>query len=421
MSRKRIFIPLCIPLISIMGIVMGLQAGCFFDPSGIAGQPPDANPSADAPVTPDGPLPPDAPLEDPCRDWTPVPSHFDPCEIVDPEGGLTLDMPGTYTYDTNSGTLRDPANAIVPHAHEVLMTPEPDIRLVSVDSFTLGPDSTLRATGAIPLLIASWSTITVDGTIDVSSGTTIGPGAGANTGTCNGPTAGTQASGGGGGGGAGFGDDGGNGGTGDDGDGARGSKGSKLGSPPANVRGGCAGAKGGAGDRQDGGGDGGKGGGALQLTARQSITVSGKLHAGGQGGRPADADIGGSDESRRSGGGGGGSGGMLGLEAPMITVGADAILAANGGGGGGGCNTGLAVAGQDGQLDTTRASRGAGEDGGGDGGDGGSVTTASGQSGQSADENRGGGGGGGGVGFIIMSTTPSITGSPKISPAHVMP
>jgi hypothetical protein len=381
----------------------------------------DADPSApDAdPNMPDATPRPDVPPGDPCLNWTPVPSHFDPCAIVDPEGGLTLDLPGTYTYDTNSGTLSPPGGGTpISHASEVLMAPALNVRLISVDSFALGPNSTLRATGSIPLLVASWSTITVDGTIDVSSGIAVGPGAGANTGACSAAEDGADsANGGGGGGGAGLGDDGGDGGDGGGGDGNKGAKGFKLGSTPTNVRGGCPGAKGAKGDRDDGGGDGGNGGGALQLTARQSITINGKLHAGGQGGGPGNGDVGGNDQSRRSAGGGGGSGGMLGLDAPMIAIGAGAILAANGGGGGGGCVNNLAAGGEDGKLDDIKANRGTKEGYGGDGGDGGFVTVAWGQPGDSAD--GGGGGGGGGVGFIIMSTTPFIMGSPKISPAYV--
>jgi hypothetical protein len=415
MTFNRLFIRSCIPLISIVAIVMCLQASCFFDSSGVAGQTPDADPNL-----PDASPTPDVPPDDPCLEWMPVPAHFHPCSIMKPQGGLTLDMPGTYTYDTGFSTLRDPMGTIIGHAREELLQWDPVVRLISVEHFTLGPDSTLRVTGPIPLLIASWSTITVNGTIDVSSNLQDGPGAGANTGTCNAATGGTDHNnGGGGGGGGGFGDDGGDGGDGGNGDGTNGEKGIKLGSPPANVRGGCPGAKGGAGDRGDGGGDGGRGGGALQLTARQSITVNGKLHAGGQGGHPGNGDVGGNDQSRRSGGGGGGSGGMLGLEAPMIMAGANAILAANGGGGGGGCDSDLATGGEDGRLDDTAAIGGLRESNGGDGGDGGFVTESSGQPGNSA--SRGGGGGGGGVGYIIMSTVPASTGSPKISPAYVRP
>jgi hypothetical protein len=399
----------CLPCA--LGTALALMACTRFDVGNPLAQ--DADPNA-----PDAPPTPDVPPGDPCLEWSPVPAHFEPCAIMKPQGGLTLDMPGTYTYDTGFGTLQDPMGNAIAHVREELMQSNPVVRLISVESFTLGPDSTLRATGPIPLLIASWSTITVDGTIDVSTNLQYGPGAGSNTGTCNAATAGTDAAeGGGGGGGGGFGDDGGDGGDGGNGDGAKGAKGGRLASPPANVRGGCPGAKGGKGDRGDGGGEGGKGGGALQLTARQSITVNGKLHAGGQGGRPGNGDIGGNDQSRRSAGGGGGSGGMLGLEAPMIEISSTAILAANGGGGGGGCENNLATGGEDGKLDDTGAKFGDREGYGGNGGNGGFVSVPPGQPGESA--SRGGGGGGGGVGFIIMSTTPAITGTPKISPAYV--
>jgi hypothetical protein len=421
MTYNRGLIRLPIPLIAMMGVVLCLQVGCSFDAAGIAGPTPDADPNV-----PDAPPTPDVPPGDPCLEWMPAPAHFNPCAIMKPQGGLTLTVPGTYTYDTGFGVLEDPQSNAIAHVREELMQSNPVIRLISVENFTLGPDSTLRVTGPIPLLIASWSTITVDGTIDVSSSTTIGPGAGYNTGTCNAAEPGQPDNndgdgdiGGGGGGGGGFGDDGGDGGDGGKGDGLGGGKGTALGASPANVRGGCPGAKGGKGDRDDGGGGGGNGGGAIQLTARLSITINGKLHAGGQGGGGANADEPTNDLTRDSGGGGGGSGGMLGLESSTIMLGTDAILAANGGAGGGGCDNGLAAIGEDGRLDDAKANKGGKNGNGGDGGDGGHLGSPAGVEGQGGDS--GGGGGGGGVGYIIMSTTPMITGSPKISPDYVTP
>ena len=64
------------------------------------------------------------------------------------------------------------------------------------------------------------------------------------------------------------------------------------------LRGGCRGGVGG--DTSEGElGQGGQGGGAVMLNAVESITVSGVIHAGGQGGEGS---------SRNSGGGGGGCG-----------------------------------------------------------------------------------------------------------------
>lgn len=413
------------------------HAGCRFDPSGIGldGAPPDAPVTPDAapdalvpdadPLVPDAAQFPDAavPDADVCLPWPQTPTHFDPCTVVQPTGGLRLDQAGTYAYDTGAGTLTAPDGVTtIPHASQVLGGA---VRLVSVDSFYIDATARLRATGPHPLLIASWSTIDIEGSIDVSSDNVSNPaaGAGAGTGTCNAAGAGGQnGNGGGGGGGGGFGGDGGIGGAGDNSDGTRGAAGTALASPPAQVRGGCPGAKGGWGDRSDGSGAGRPGGGAVQLTAKTSITISGVLHAGGAGGGRASGDIGSGDQSRRSGGGGGGSGGLIGLEAPSITLEATAVLAANGGGGGGGCDGNAAQNGSSGAAGNTAAQGGNGEGQGGDGGDGSAGATLTGGPGQSA--SRGGGGGAGGAGFILTRSTAPVTvtaGAIVSPPATVAP
>lgn len=82
-------------------------------------------------------------------------------------------------------------------------------------------------------------------------------------------------------------------------------------------------------------GVGGGGGGALQISAAGSLTVgsTGRIDANGAGGA---GTLGGTGAA---GGAGGGSGGALLLEAPVVTVAVNGVLAANGGGGGAGdCN-----------------------------------------------------------------------------------
>lgn len=80
----------------------------------------------------------------------------------------------------------------------------PSGRVISVDVLTIGARSTLRVIGTRPLIVASWSTIEVNGVVDASS-SAITIGAGGNPVECAGhaATAGakdpTGASGGGGG------------------------------------------------------------------------------------------------------------------------------------------------------------------------------------------------------------------------------
>jgi hypothetical protein len=416
-------------------VLFGVTASCSFNPSSLAGgdRPdgavdpipdasgprPDADPDApDARVTPpdagmgDAMGPPDA--RPPCQDW-PRPRHFDPCAIPAPSPALVLDLSGDYTYDTDTGTLRAPGGATINHA-QAIVPGNPEVRLVSVDGFVVGPNARLRATGDRPLLVASWSDITVVGVIDVSSSRTS-RGAGAHTGDCNVAAPGEQDNnGGGGGGGGGLGGDGGDGGQGAGG-GSGGSKGGQVG-VPTTVRGGCAGGEGGLGNGGNGAGEGGSGGGALQLTAQTRVTINGQLHAGGGGGGGANASSG-----QPCGGGGGGSGGLIDLEAPMLLLGADAIIAANGGGGGEGAEDGTADPGDDGQLGAAAAAGGSGNQGrGGDGGDGGAQASAdagTGSNGTNNGSNRGGGGGGGaGAGYIIVQGALTVAPGAVISPAQ---
>ncbi|MEO7096033.1 MAG: hypothetical protein ABI175_22420, partial [Polyangiales bacterium] len=130
--------------------------------------------------------------------------HFDACMIPKPNGDLALTMAGVYTYDTTSGALVDPGGGSSLPPTVALAAG----RVLSVSSLTVGPQSTLRAIGTRPLIVAAWGSIDVNGTIDVSSqGTPTTLGAGANPTTCaaHAATQGQNNSGGaGGGGGGGF-------------------------------------------------------------------------------------------------------------------------------------------------------------------------------------------------------------------------
>jgi len=342
-----------------------------------------------------------------CRDWSFSPAHFDPCDLPVPSQDLVL-RPGMWSYDTNSGALTDPeSNASFPAGLLLPQDGGPEIRVISVHSLTIENGAILRPTGKRPLVIVSWTDMTVSGTIDVSSAIDYAA-AGANPTSCDGPAtlAGTSdANGSGGGGGGALAADGGGGGDGSDGAALGGVGGSQV-SLPGYLLGGCPGGRGGG----PLGGARGNGGGALHLAARGMMTIDGILNAGGSG-------AGGSGGSR-SGGGGAGSGGLVDLQADMVSLGSSAVLVANGGGGGGGSDNNAASPGEDAHTDATAALGGTREGAGGDGGDGGYADSPA-EDGQ--DATRGGGGGGGGVGFIVIHASNLDNSGAVISPDATTP
>jgi hypothetical protein len=325
-----------------------------------------------------------------CTGWTP--RHFDACTIPDPTGPVALTAAGVYAYDTTLGTLTGPGGVAITHASQIVAAG----RVISVDAFEVGPGVTLRVTGPHPLIVASWSTIQIAGTIDVAS-TTLAAGGGSNPAACATHAAlpgTTNAGGAGGGGGGSLGGIGGPGGSGDGGNAPGGGGGTAVAMAPLLV-GGCSGGKGGDGNQP--GGIAGKGGGAVQLTARMALTVAAtaRLNAGGS--------AGGAGQASNGAGGGGGSGGMLGLQGATVAVASGAILAANGGGGGEGSGNQQGVSGQDARVSAVRAVGGAGGSDAGDGGPGGAGATVGGLAGAN-DGTYGGGGGGGGAGFIVVTS-----------------
>jgi hypothetical protein len=343
-----------------------------------------------------------------CLTWLPKPTTFDPCTIPAPGAALSITT-GTWVYNSGSNTLTAPGGGTSSPASQLIAQPSgPQLRVVSTTQLAVAKGAELRLVGANPVAIASWSTITIHGTVNASSVRNAGSvvtGAGANPAACatSAPTSGGVVSGdGAGGGGGGFGGDGGEGGSADGGSGSGGSAGGAV-SVPTVLRGGCAGADG-AGTSPVG--EGGAGGGAVLLGARTSITVAGVIHAGGA--------AGGGATGYEAGAGGGGSGGMVMFEAPSVTVAAGGVLAANGGAGGeGAMNHTDGHDGQNGLASATAASGGTGTSGGGDGGDGGCKASTTGDDGLEGDD--GGGGGGGGVGFVVIRAQ-SYSSSGTISP-----
>jgi hypothetical protein len=425
-----------------------LLAACNFDTSTSAGtggpidadlfapdadpNAPDADPNApDAnPNAPDAnPNAPDAQVIAFCG-WEYDPVYFDPC--MDPSATLNplnLDMANDpmngeppYIYNTNgAGTLSDPMGNFVTHTSTVVGTN----RILWTSSFNIASAARLRVIGDMPLVIASKSTIDIDGALSVASlfpsdtlvareGAGTEPLACATTPAAPGESCSHGGAGGGGGAFSGDGGKGGNAAVGRDcagaaGTGSVGGTGGGLAAIPAILRGGCAGGRGGEGDGTDKFGIGGPGGGAVHLTAVTTLRVTGRIHAGGAGGRKATGN--------RAAGGGGGSGGMIGLEAATIEL-TGGVISANGGGGGGGGNGAGALDGDDALPTGAQAEGGDPENQGTKGGDGGWVDDANGASVPGQAE-RGGGGGGGGAGYILTYQDSTPTLGATISPLAI--
>jgi hypothetical protein len=271
--------------------------------------------------------------------------------------------------------------------------------VVSASSLSLQGGSSLKLSGARPVIFVVNGPVTLLGDVTVRAGAQAcaGDGAGGDA----------NASGNGAGAGGSFGSLGGPGGTGsvplaNNGGGAVGTLAGEATLVP--LRGGCPGGRGQARAVP--------GGGALQISAAGVVSVAGVVNAPGSGGTGGKAGFFGAE--------GGGSGGAVLLEGLSITVSGAGALVANGGGGGQG----------GGALDGTNG--GDGTRGGGDGGSGGSVLGGPGGNGAEGGANGGAGtfsavgaagGGGGGVGRVRFNVvlgcslgpvgTPGVTLSPR--------
>jgi len=285
------------------------------------------------------------------------------------------------------------------------------VMVMAVGQLEITPAGTLRVMGDLPLLVVASDKIVINGLLDVSAdGIVPGPGGakgggkGGDGGGCGGGIKGKKDH---------FGGAGGS-------YGGQGGSGSSKGKAPCGkpcptpLTGGS-----GGGDGEGNLGFGGAGGGALQLTAWTSITISGKVNAGGGGGHKGGSpDIFG---EHTGAGGGGGSGGAVIMEAPQVTV--DGVVAANGGGGAGAGSVlaGPGGKGGDGQATLSAASGGKGAVPivSGDGGKGSSQLTIDGGGGDSGLSGLYfSGGGGGAAGRICVRTkTGNFGGKGATSPS----
>jgi hypothetical protein len=382
-----------------------LSAACSFHHGEAAPDAPDASP-------------PDASV---CTTWNA--RHFDACTIPPPSE--PLDLTGDWVFDTDTGTLTPSSGVpIMPAGMMIVQPGGAGAYVMSVAGLAIEANGSLRVIGSVPLIVASWQDIAVAGTIDAGS-TPAQAGAGASPkATCD-PALATSAQpgqiavmtgGSGGGGGGAFGGAGGHGGIGDNPQGPLGGAGGVAQSAPVVVIGGCSGAVSGQAGPGDTAGDptavspAGIGGGAVELSARVSIRITGHVLAGGGGG-------GGAPAGSASGGGGGGAGGYLGFDSPAITW-TGAVVAANGGGGGSsGPFAGTGNPGQDGQPSATGATGGAATSCAEAGMVGAAGTTSDGASSTNPLYSCGGAGGGGGVGFVLTWGQVTQSGAPTISPA----
>ena len=416
-----------------VGLLLLLLVGCgrvAFDPVA----PPCAGPGCE-----DAAVPADVltctPVATECSCWTFAPSNFDPCM-----GCAVSPLPivlgvGTFTYDTDAGTLSS-ASMSISHATAVLaQSSGPAMRVIYAPSLTVDAGATLTVVGSLPLLLAVSGDVQLAGSLVArGSGTTPGPGGNptscATTGTGNdGSTVSGDIYGGGGGGGGAFGASGGIAGDGwgvgaiGNGGGAGITNGGDTIEP---LRGGCNGGRGGrefngfAGPAAWGGAGG--GGGAIQIAACGQVMIGGTIDVGGGGGLGGRANP--SSFRSGAGAGGGGSGGALLVEAAAIIVSGSAQLCANGGAGGeGGIMTTVGADGASGTCSATVAASAADTTPeGGNGGAGGVRSLLDGGAGTVGGTMAGGGGGGGGgVGRIrLRAPTRAIDPQAIVTPAATM-
>ncbi len=327
-----------------------------------------------------------------------VPSNVNLSELPTPPSGKVTFNCGTTEIDTEASGAPSITGACPGHpplGHASIVQGGVPTLVLAFEDLEIAGGATLRFVGERPVIIVSFKDITVLGTVNVHAGAQAcaGTGAGDNGG---GGDFGWQS----GGGGGGFGSVGGEGGTTAGGPVGNGGSASGL----TALRGGCPGGRGGNSNKPLA-----AGGGALQLVARNVISIAGTINAPGQGGRGG---------GLVQAGNGGGSGGAIVLEASQLVASAGA-LTANGGGGG---QQTTENNGQPGRPDASPARGGIGTGIGaitvGAGGDGATASAVA-KPGDDATALNFGGGGGGGVGHVRINVVTGCNIGPPviISPA----
>jgi hypothetical protein len=331
--------------------------------------------------------------------WALVSTNFAPADVPDT-------APPPWDVGTDETFMTGDVDG-----HAVSQSGASALWIVHKSRFTVAAGATLTIEGNHPLVIAA-DDIDIAGTIIVKNGT--------GDASCDADVGADSCDAAGGGGGGGYGDVGG-----DGGGGAGDQGGAASGITPAPLRSGCSGAKGGDGKKTAtdfiAGGAGGAGGGALQLSGRKTLRITGTIAANGFAGLQGRSDPAGTfacgTYGRASGGGGGGGGGTILVESCAVVIEPTAKLCANGasgGGGAGGGNTNMGVAGNDGTCEM-QAIGGAGEVAGAQGGNGGFDGLPATAGAKAA---RGGGGGGGAVGRIHIF---QVSGAPVTAGATIRP
>lgn len=353
----------------------------------------------------------------PPRCSRPVPSNTPVTTCVDP-GAQSLVVAANTTRAFN--TMDANCQQVIVQGANL-----PKICLMKFIDVTIEAGATVTAVGPNVLSIVATGTMTIDGTVDVSSTmAAAGPAGTTMAGAGGAPTAISA-----GGGGAGDGTNGGAGGVSALIVGGMGGAAGMMYGDGALVpqQGGARGGNGGPQPQQVAAG--GFGGGAIQLASCKSVAIGAMaiLDAGGGGGAGGNGSL--TAAADPGGGGGGGSGGTILIEAPVVTV-AGGVFA-NGGGGGSGGAHGVGgspgvdgMRGMDGLRSTMAAPGGPGVIVGqvvtGKGGDGGALMPPEDGGQPTAQLVESSGGGGGAAGRIRINvkegTMPDKTGA-ELSPA----
>jgi hypothetical protein len=100
-----------------------------------------------------------------CATW--AATHVDLCAMPAPMPALELPIAGRWTFDTSTLTLHAPDGGTI-ETSAALVEAGAYVGL-SVRSLVIPNGVELRVVGSVPLVVASWSDIAIDGVVDVAS------------------------------------------------------------------------------------------------------------------------------------------------------------------------------------------------------------------------------------------------------------